>query len=374
MNVIDTLIQKIEDLQIKEKSEFYNLGMFPTQRSNRFLGYCREDSNIYYTALIAFTILPLLENCSNEQQEKLNNIIINIRRNYSSYANTQTPSIYNFYQTNPPNYYPNGYFLSKFKHFKLADDADDTCIISMTLEGEHRNKSEIHFIREQLVKFSNLHLKKITATFTKYKNLRAYGVWFGSGKMPIEFDLCVITNILCFTFKNKCKLLQQDIDSLLYIKTAILDNDIETNPFVISYMYPNPVVILYHIARLWSLIPNPDKYLPTRVIIEKLKKHLESSELILEKMLVSSSLIKMNIKVTPLNYSLAKVEKEFFSFGFFRAPMLKGTANKLFNSLAKLELFHLLFDCNGYYYTLVLEYEILLKTIENNQFMERLPC
>ncbi len=361
MDIIEQLIQKIESLQVKQTNDYYNKGMFPSQRSNKFLFYKREDSNIYYPALVTFTLLPLLEKCNTNHQKRLKKIIEGITQNYPSYSNPKDDLLINFYKTKPTDHFPNGYFFSKFKHFKLADDTDCTCIVGTNLQDQ-LNTNDVTHIRKELVQFANLSQKKIVYTFDKYKDLRGYGVWLGTGKMPVEFDLCVMANILFFTFQNNCTLNQQDLDSLSYIKTAILDNDIDYHPFEISYTYPSTIVMLYHIARLWSVMPFPEKYLPKKeIIVAKIDYYLNTSKNTLEKILLTSSLLKMEQQTIPINYQISEVEKEFAGFGFFRALMLKGTNNPLLNKLATYPLFQLLFDCDAYYYSLLLEYELLRK-------------
>ena len=365
MKRIDALINEISNLQLTEDNAFYTSGIFPSQRRHRFLKYKKEDCNIYYPALIAFTLLQLLEKIHPLQREQLQKVINGIRGNYHLYQSTSNLYLYNFYQTNPTRHYPNGYFLSRFNHFKLADDADDTVIITMTIDSV--NEDHINTIRAQLVEFSNLRHKQIENTLSKYKDLPAYGVWFGSGRMPIEFDLCVMTNLLCFTFKYNCELNQCDLASLKYIRRAILEEDIEHRPFSISYMYPDTSVMLYHIARLCSMMKRPDDYLPIKMVINKLQDNLSKAQGVIEQIMLSSSLMKMGAGTFDIKYEIDDLKNEFETFSFFRAPMLCGTANPLLNYLSKFDMFHLLFGCDGYYLTLALEYEVIAKTASNKR-------
>jgi hypothetical protein len=360
--LIELLINRIENLQIKDDSKYYSMGLFPSSRSNQAIGYKREDSNIYYSALIAYTLLNVFDYFTTDQKIRVKSISDKVIENFPKYKSKRDPILYNFYKTNPSDHYPNGHFFSKFKHFELADDADDTCIITLTLQSKGGVElSQIQSIRKYLLKFSNLNRKKIKFIPPTYRELKAYGVWFGSGKMPIEFDICVIANILCFIFKNNLQLKQQDIDSLAYIRKAIKNYDIINNSFSISYMYPDSAVILYHIARLWSNMPDPEIYLPKKIIIKMLRSQLVDSDSTLERIILSTSLLKMGITVPPVKYSLCELKREFKSFGFFIAPMLKGTGSSLLNKLAELSPFQILFDCEAYYYTLVLEYELIIK-------------
>ncbi len=357
MEKIDLLINEIEKQQVKSANRYYTPGMFPSVRRHPYFSYRREDSNIFYPALVAFTLMPFLSEVSNNQRQKLQIIIDGVKRNYSFYKSLSHPYLYNFYQANPSKHYPNGYFISKFNHFKLPDDADDTVILTMTLDEVE--KERVNSIRKELVKFSNLKQKQVKFTLEKYKELPAYGVWFGTGRMPIELDLCVMSNILYFTFKYACPLNRHDLASLEFIEKAILDDDISKFPFNISYTYPDTSIMLYHIARLCSIMDEPGKFLPVNLITQKTSERLAKAEGILEKIILSTSLARLGIKTGKIDYRLKDLEKEFDSFHFFIAPMLCGTGNSLLYHFAKYKIFHILFGCKAYYYALAFEHEML---------------
>src|SRR5690606_33275738 len=60
---IFSLLRMIEHLQVKNES-FYPEGLFPSQRFHTLLPYRREDNNIFFTALIVFTLqqaIPFLK-------------------------------------------------------------------------------------------------------------------------------------------------------------------------------------------------------------------------------------------------------------------------------------------------------------------------
>lgn len=357
MEKIDLLINEIEKQQVKLASRYYMPGMFPSVRRHPYFSYKREDSNIFHPALVAFTLMPFLNKVSKPQRKKLETIIEGVRSNYHRYKSVSHPYLYNFYQSKPSKHYPNGYFISKFKHFKLPDDADNAVMLTMTLDEVEEKR--VNSIREELAKFSNLKSKQVQFTLEKYKKLPAYGVWFGTGRMPIEFDLCVMCNILYFTFKYHCQLNKHDFASLEFIRKAIVDDDISKYPFNISYTYPDASIILYHIARLCSIMDDPGKFLPVNLITHKTNERLENAEGILEKIILSTSLARLGVKTGKIDYRLRDLEKEFDSFHFFIAPMLCGTGNSLLYHFAKYRIFHLFFGCKAYYYALAFEHEIM---------------
>jgi hypothetical protein len=364
MSKINKLIEKLESLQFSSETGIFKAGMFPSNRFHNLLPYLREDDNIFFPAAIAFILLRNHKQLETDQSEKVNKIIDGIRQNYPSYSSLSSDFIYNFYQTKPYKHYPNGFILSRFQHFALADDADDTVIISMTLNN--LSSERINVIRELLVQFSNLKQKEIKGVAPCYKELPFYATWFGSGKMPIELEICILCNILYFTFSNQLELNLQDKASLELIKRAIANNDIVDNSFNISGAYPKTSVILYHITRLCSVINKPNEYFDTERLIVIIKSQLKTKSLI-EKTILSISLMNLKQSCEPIAWELEDVslQKDFKSFPFFIAPILSGNSNKILALIKKYKLFHILFRCNAFYYALLLEYEIMTKNNSN---------
>jgi hypothetical protein len=367
MSKIDELIGKLESLQFSGETGKFKTGMFPSERFHYFLPYLRKDDNIFFPAAIAFILLKNLKPLETKQREKVTKIIDGIRQNYPYYSSLSSDFIYNFYQTKPYKHYPNGFILSRFKHFILADDADDTVIISMTLND--LSSERINAIRERLVQFSNLKQKKIKGIAPLYSELPFYATWFGSGRMPIELEICILCNILYFTFSNKLELNLQDKASLELIRRAIDNNDIVANSFQISGQYPKTSVILYHITRLCSVINKPDDYFDTEKLIKIIRSQLKTKSLV-EKIILSISLMNLKQSCEPIAWELEdkNLQKDFRSFPFFIAPILSGSSNKILTQLKKYKLFHILFRCNAFYYALLLEYEIMIKTTSNKGF------
>ncbi len=361
MTKIDRLLETIEKLQVRQETNIFQPGMFVSQRSHRSLPYYREDNNIFFPASIAFLLLKYKEQLDVPQQARVQRIVDGIRKNYPQYESRSNKALYNFYQTNPPRQYPNGRVLSKFNHFILADDSDDTVMITMTQENVSAER--IQEIRENLVKFSNLQQKKIKGLSAKYSSLPFYATWFGSGRMPIEIELCILCNILYFTFHYGLELNEQDKASLEFIRIALETEDIVHNSFQISGQYPNTSVIVYHIARLCSAMKEPSEYIDLKKLTSILHRQRTQSTSLLEKILLATSLMQLGQEAEPVGWEADKaaLQKAFDSFPFFIAPILSGTTNNALNQLKKNGLFHILFSCEAFYHTLLLEYELLQK-------------
>ena len=151
-----------------------------------------------------------------------------------------------------------------------------------------------------------------------------------------------------------------DLASLDFIRRALVRGDIFNYPFQLSYYYPDPTVILYHIARLWSVLPTAGRYLPQQEIVAALRKRLRETEgELIPSLMLSSALLKLGQKSPRLNYNIGQLERAAQSFPFFIAPMLAGTRSRLLNKLAEQRAFQVDYRCEAYFFTLAIEYEIL---------------
>ena len=365
MSRIDSLIQGIQDLQYSADTKTFDKGMFGSVRFHNTLPYRRDDNNIFFPATIGFILLKHMHLLDTVQSDKVHAIISGIRDNYGPFLSISDPYSYNFYKTQPNQHYPNGYFLSKIDHFGLADDADDTVIMTMSLEDV--SKERIDTIRQSLVQFANLTNKKIKGYAAEYADLPFYGTWFGSGRMPIELEFCVLCNILCFTFRYDLELNDQDHASLELINRAIRNRDIINRRFQISGMYPRTPVVLYHITRLYTVMKEPSLYFDREDLISISKEVYSVTTSILERVICAIALLRLGVSPEYVDWDLndATFQKECETFPFFTAPMLSGTSNGLLNYLKQFDFFKIHFRCKAFYYTLLLEYELLRKESAN---------
>lgn len=60
-----------------------------------------------------------------------------------------------------------------------------------------KNLDEAKNLKQLIIENCNLKKRNIGNTFRKYKKLNAYSTWIAT-RMPIEFDICVMSNILYF--------------------------------------------------------------------------------------------------------------------------------------------------------------------------------
>lgn len=355
--MIHSLVRKIADLQ-SDGDQVYPPGLFPSTRFHTLLPYKREDDNVFFTALIVFTLQQLKESLPSEDQTLVGTLIKKATKTYSQYQNRNGLKTYNFWQTNPTRHFPNGIALKRLGFLQLPDDVDDTALIYLT--GGHTTE-DIKWLKQKLARHANLSNKQIRNTLPEYRHLKAYSTWFGKN-MYIEFDFCVLCNLMYFIFKNRLELNEHDMDTILFLRAVILANEHFTHPFYVAPSYPKPSLILYHISRLISTFDVPNLSSLKQKIIRDILKALGNNNLhIMEKVLLSISLIRFGI-VPPADIpSLNKTDPAllFKDFYFFNGGLLTAFENSLSRKLAKYDVFHLKHQCDAYNYALLLEHEVL---------------
>jgi hypothetical protein len=352
------LLQKISSLQSKG-SKKYAKGLFPSQRTNKILLYKREDDNVFFTGLIAWTLRTANPSLTEQEKQIADSIIYRSIAAYPAYRNKDGLETYNFWRTNPSGHFPNGIFFSKFKKFRIPDDIDDTSILY--LSSDH-SIEEVESLKNRMILHANLSKLKIKNTFKKYKDLKAYSTWFGK-KMPIDFDACVITNALCFVYKYNLPLNEYDSASIRFVQSVILADEHVKYPYYIARHYRKTSVILYHVARLISNYDVPGLSEQKPKIIADIQQELCRSNNYMEKVLLSTSLLKLGVETPPIEISIEKVHKEYKKFNFFVANMLT-SENSFAWWLSRYSVFHLGYRSEAYYLALLLEYNVHKQSFE----------
>ncbi|SIN81186.1 hypothetical protein [Chitinophaga niabensis] len=240
------LLREIAADQVAEDS-FYYCGMF---RSFRYYGNLqgkkKEDNNIFFTGLIAFTLTELQNRFRGEDSVLCQQILARARSSFRYFRNG-TRATYNFWKTNPGIVFPNSRFLGLFKKWHtLPDDIDDTVILLMGMQANDTTARAVKLLMEQ---HANTVRYRIRNTFPKYRDLPAYSTWFGRS-MPIDFDFCVLTNALYFSHAYGMFNGRSDSASVALLDSFIRHREYVTHPAYISPHYGRTPVLIYHIARL----------------------------------------------------------------------------------------------------------------------------
>ena len=359
MTNIDSYIQKIAKLQ-SSGDTFFSEGLFPAQRINSKIGYNRPDTTIFFTAIITFTLQRLKPFLSENNKRITEKIIEKATQNYPDFQNKDGLKTYNFWKTKPSKHFPNGYIFRHFNHFKIPDDVDDTAMVYLT---SNPTQDEILWLKQKLTQHANLSKIQIKNTYPEYQNLKAYSTWFGKN-MYIEFDVCVLCNLLYCIFENKLPLNQHDTDSLTYIRSAIESDRYLSEPFRVAHQYPRTIPIVYHVSRLIGAFYIPELEPIKSKLIADTKQLLAQKNHWLDVVVLHISLMRLGERQLPKIIFPEVIDAvSFKGFYFFIAGLLTAYQNPFLYKIASSSLFHIQWQCEAHCWTLLVEYETLKSKI-----------
>ena len=320
--LISRLLQRIDHLQAKDNSVFPK-GSIPSYRlyalnKTRY----KADINPFFTGLVAFTLQDIKKDLSPTQQLQASTIINNTQTVYPIFQNRKNKrDTYNFWPTEKPQIFPHSGWLNLFnKSRSLPDDLDDTVIILMAQNKSDSTAKAIHAFMQG---FTNNENKKIINTFPEYQRIGAYSTWFGV-KMPVDFDISVLSNVLYFVQFYNLKWTAADSASLYLIEDMIKTNKHVQFSNYVSPHYATLPNILYHLSRLMSLKPIPSLEQLKPKLIEDTKKALVSATTFMDQVLLSTSLMRWGVQPPAIMIDETKslidlIEDE--QFYFFIASM-----------------------------------------------------
>lgn len=317
------------------------MGVFPCIRENKLIHYQRPDNCIFGTVSTIFILNELKSFLSDDSQELIDNLTQNAQKAYSQYQNKDGLKTYNFWKTMPSQHFPNGYILKYFKHFKLPDDIDDTALIYLT---QKNTLDENIWLKEKLRLHTN--------------NSKIYSTWFGKN-MPIEHDVCALSNLMYWIFENKLPLNEFDAASLLHLQNVILSKDFIKKPFKAARHYANTPLIIYHYARLMGKFKIAQLEKCRKPLIEATLELLQK-EKGMNKVILLTSLLKLqnedfNINYFPEIYNIDKNDTFYSFIGALLAPYSQCVLQKL----APHALFRMNWKCTAHQLALRLEYKVL---------------
>ena len=242
------ILTKIQALQ--QTNTGFPPGIFPSTRVYAYnKNNSKNDPNVFFTGLIVHTLKKYQKQCTPYQQGLIQQIVKDGLSSVGLFKNKSGRDTYNFWRTDTPQIFPNAGWLNTFdKSQSLPDDFDDTVILLWAQEVTKERAAVIH---DTMQLYANTKVKTVKNTLAPFKNLPAYSTWFGK-KMPIDFDMAVLCNVLSFVNAYDLQWTASDSASLQLITTAIQNNWHVTKADFIAPHYAKPAVIMYHIARLIS--------------------------------------------------------------------------------------------------------------------------
>ena len=362
--MIQELIENIQRHQSPGEPAFRK-GHFRANRFYPYLGLRRSDNNLFFTALT----LSVLTGVRPDLDPQFRTIVDRMERqalaNFPLYqVEREGVRIYQFWPEGRQNHFPNGWILHRFKKFKSPPDVDDTALAYQTFPHTPREAAQL---RQYLQQFANGNRKWNRKIPRKLNRPKVYATWMGTGAMPIEFDVVVMSNLLR-TFRQFA-LPANDYDRATqeYLTEVIRTGFYLEEPFISAPWYPFALTIHYHLVKLATSEGEPLPDLWNRVLIRHLQLLEPAAEGFMSKILWNCSALRLGQPIREIAFE-EEWESHLRQFTFYIGGMLTALSSRSSWRLAKHPVFHWRFRCEAFNYALLLEYEVLRTKLLGGNF------
>jgi len=345
---IDALIERIALCQTQGDA-FFPDGIFPSYRHNKYLFYRRPDTNIFYTATIVFILNHIKGKVSAKSQTIIKYITEKAIKNYPDFQNKDGLKTYNFWKTKPSKHFPNGKIFKHFDHFRIPDDIDDTALIYLTLP---HSKEDVLWLKEK-VKLHSLPAPKEEKYSIPPLGVRGlvYSTWFGKN-MPIEHDVCALCNLMYLFEKHQLPHNEYDEAVFVFLRDVILQERYINNAFKVAHNYANTPLIIYNYARLLGDFKIPQIEVCREKLIVKIKQLLDNELNTMNRVILETSLLKLDKSETVVNYQLSINN---YQFTYFIAGLLSSYENPILYFFAPFKITQMEWQCEAHELALIVE-------------------
>ncbi|RFM27997.1 hypothetical protein DXN05_10665 [Deminuibacter soli] len=362
---VHQLLNRIAAQQVRTSGKFA-AGMFPSYREyDKHRNHFKDDDNAFYTGLVVFTLRQLRPHLPPADQLLCDTIISRAAPVYARFRNTKGRNTYNFWQTDPPTVFPNGGWLNWMnKTHTLPDDMDDTAIVLMAMDAPDSVVQQVHALMQG---YTNNGKKKVKNTLKAYKHIAAYSTWFGK-RMPIDFDVCVLSNVLYMVQQRQLAFTAADSASLQLIQEVVKSREYMLHPSFVAPHYSRSSIILYHLSRLMQLrtLPLLEPY--KQQLIADAQLIFAQSDNLVDKIILSTALMRWGVQppVTAMQTDVpvtALVENS--DFVFFIANMTSMLPNPFKQWMGSTGLGRFFYYAPAYNNVLLLEYLVWRKRVNS---------
>lgn len=349
------LIQRLALLQSKS-NQVFSKGSFASYRSYSWnKSVEKADENAFFTGLICFTLKNILNDLDEADKRVALKIIEQSVPYFEHFKNQKGRNTYNFWSTLPPQIFPHSGWMNLFNRSQsLPDDFDDTVMILMALNVSDSIANQVHQLMQGFVNGND---KKIRNTFDEYKNFPAYSTWFGK-KMPLDFDVSVLTNVLYFVQEYHLKWTVSDSAILHLIAKVIEDKKYLESPSGVSPHYNRTPVILYHLSRLMQIQPIPTLEKYKLELIQATQKQLKNASSFMDQTILSTALLRWGVNP---DSNTIKTDQSLLDliddpeFVFFIANMSSMLPNPAKDMVGRIGIGKFAYYCEAYNICLLLE-------------------
>jgi hypothetical protein len=363
---VHTLLKQIQDQQVQH-DPFFMTGIFPSYVSNKKIyKEKRKDNNIFYTALILYTLKTLKPKLSAADQRIVDSIIARSEKLIAQFKNRKGRESYNFWRTDSAYRFPYIWWLHLKKKNILPDDPDCTSICLLLSDAPDSIVQKAHAAMQDC---ANDIKHPVRTTFPGYRSYAAYSGWLGN-KFPVVFDVCVLSNILSFVQTYNLTWTKADSASLDLLIATINNKDHITDPIMVAPYYGTTSIILYHLARLMSIKPIPALETMKERLIKDAMLQLQQTNNEFEKIILANALLKWNCNTPiPVNIKTREIEKSDLPFFLANIPSILNRSLK--KQLSKKRIGVYCHYCPAYNNVLLLEYLVLKNKNESELAIEK---
>lgn len=344
----------IESLQMQG----YRQCLLPSVRHNRWLRLSRNDNTLFFSSSAAFVLMNYKSQLTEEQQLQVKRICSRIIGLYPQFKNPNRFS-WNFWSRQPRQWFPGGWVLHQFKHFDLPDDVDSSAMVLLT-NGSSRE--EVLAFHDLLARHANTVNLIMLNGVPMFRELPFYSTWLGD-KMPIELDVCVLSNLMYLFSLHQIPLNEHDSATLKVLKTVILTGQYFKSPFRIAPEYPRTSIILYHLARLSGRFPLLFDRQVTDKLLNDIQLHCKSSY-DMDRLLCESAmglLGKAHWVRDPLVMDSSEIRITNDNY-WFTAGFLSIYGNSVIQKMAPFSCFHYRYYSPAFQMVLWVEHQLMMSS------------
>ncbi len=353
------LLKRIAAQQI-ENDPYFLKGLFPSYIShNQKFNRKKGNNNIFYNGLIGYTFNYLKPFLTRKEQLIADSITNKSIPVFNYFKNRKGRETYNFWRTDSAFVFPYGAWINKINRDpEVPDDLDATVISMAALNVSDSIAQKVHQVQQE---YTNKNPSQLRVDNPIYKNFPTYSTWYGKS-FPVVFDVCVLANVLSFVQLNHLKWTTADSAAIQLIVAVVANKDHINHPLQVAPYYGKTSIILYHLARLMVIKKILALESTKSQLIKDANERLQATNNILEKILLSTALIKWGENPPTLllpneNEIENSIEKNDFPFFVGNIPSyLPKTIRHIMIHLKMGVFYHY---CPAYNDALLLEYLVL---------------
>lgn len=216
-----------------------------------------EDPNLFFSLLVGIKLEKYKGHLTYETQLKIDSFLIGLEKSKENFRSRNGRVTYNFWQTHPEEHpLPNKKPLFLKDRYLLADDLDDAALrYTLFPASEDTLLLLTDWMNQFVGGVTKPENKKAPKTIRDYAT---YSTWFGD-KMPTEYDICVLSNVL--KWKASQNITWNAADSNAFKACLATVNDTANfwkKAYAFSPNYITPEIIVYHMAQLYEYTDNKD--------------------------------------------------------------------------------------------------------------------